>query len=252
MSGISEWESEGGPGEALLYFDTEEAVPAAQLAGLITALASEYSRINPGRSLVVLEARTGSLYLLIADSVIKAAPLAKAAVDYIAAGDAVVKLVGAIASMFERSKTDPRALRGRSPGAKIAREAIRLAADRGSGIDVRYKFRRGEEDVSVRLEANETRQIQALSEMPPLLPTDDKQRALPAPPRALAEPGGSVADHAAAIAGAVGSGEIGPEARRAVQAIVEALKAMGLADKLFEIASALEGLGRPDVARLLQ
>ncbi|GGL29450.1 hypothetical protein [Caulobacter rhizosphaerae] len=172
MASIDGWGAEVGQGEALLAFRTPELVTALELASLITALGAEYSRINRGRELAIVEIRTGSLFVLIADSLLKGSPYAKAAIDYLGAASAIGKLVTSIRRALEKSKQDPSSLTSRNAGSRTAREIVKIAAQHGAALELHHKVNRDGEELTVRLEANEAQRIQLMSDTRRLSPPE--------------------------------------------------------------------------------
>jgi len=250
MSELEHWRSAARPGESYLAFETEQAVPAANVAALIAALDRDYRSLSGGRVLIVTDLHTGSLFLAFADAVAKWSSLAKDAVEYLKAAEAIAKLVGAIRGAAEQSKRHPAAIRGRRPGFRVVREIVKIAAETGAAVEVNHKLPDGEE-LSVRLGAQEAREIQAAANEP-LPPQAPELQRLTAPDlKKLAAPGLTPADHADAIEAALGPAPAGSEVQRALEAILAVLDRLGLRAIFDDIARELVARGRSDLAQLI-
>jgi hypothetical protein len=245
MSELERWHAHDRADEAVLRFQTDQVVPASDLANLILILSKEYSRINRGRTLVVSEVYTGSLFVYIRDWMPASAEFAKESSEFLTAGAALGKFVGALRAAFGRSREDPQALTSRRPGFRVVKEVVRIAAERGAAVEIEYRAPRGEE-LSIRLAAPEVKALKEQSEQR-LLVADAQRSALPEismPP--LAQRALTAGDHADAFEAAMGSQ--GAVVQGGVEALVGVLYSLGLASSLSDIAAELKARGRKDLA----
>ena len=233
-------------GEVLLFFETDTIVPASDVAKLLSALSSEYTKINKGHSLVVVRLEAGSLAIWFDGVINSIGPVAHQSKEYIDSATACIKFFGIIRQIAQRSKEQPTAIQSNRPGFKAVREIVRVAAKNGAALELSYNSPGGEK-LKLKMAAADVTAIERDVSVE-AASRRESQQMLSSPVKALLPSAGF---DGTAFAAAVGDGPLSEEAQRIVKAMVLAMQSVGLVRAITEIAEDLIGRGRADIAAVL-
>jgi hypothetical protein len=238
---MTELTREDGDDTLVVVFATAEPIGAAEVGLLLRELSSDYKRVTGGR-LVLWRYETGSSWIHLRDAIAVAGSLAGSFNDISIAVQHMAKFVQHLKLHFEKSKEQRLEDNGLDLVTKSATRIVKIAAESGADIAVRYRKDEKNGLESYSLTVNHQQAVKLLSTADQA--KRNRRRALPRPQ--------SDQDHARIeqvanrlIGGGVMSDDL-------VDTLVLALKSSGGKDLLPVLADKLDIAGRPEMARIVR
>jgi hypothetical protein len=148
--------------ELILILRYERPIPAADFGALFRAFATDYGRLNKGRTLVIAAVETGSIIVHLRDAYEAIAPYVPAALELAKIAKNLKEFVEVLRTLFASAKADPK--RGglfqkkRSPGIKSAEQMAKMVIASGGEVELHHKQPDGEK-ISVKLTSLEAIRI---------------------------------------------------------------------------------------------
>lgn len=230
----------------------QEPISSAELGELFSALAKDYSRATGGRTLMVYEIRTGSILATLADAAAVIGPMIK---DMVTVSDAVAamdKFGHRLFNALGRAKSGDGGVFGggrKREGQASAEALLKIAVVSSAEVTIKQTGPHGysteitvtpQEAVRIRERAASKRYMLQGPETKKLLTSANYDQL-------SAE---NLAKSVLSLAGS--SGELNPDARKAITVMVAALRDAGFEQAIAALVLSLERRGHPDVAALVR
>jgi hypothetical protein len=135
--------------ELVLTFRNERPIRAVDLGEVFTSLARDYSRINKGRTLVVVRLETGSIVARLQEMYDAIAPYAQTSLEFLKAANNLRRFAEILKGLISKAKDHPEEgdlfRKKRRPGVGSAERLLRIAMDAGGEVEVRQRLPDGQE-----------------------------------------------------------------------------------------------------------